>query len=1146
MDSLPYDNLEQLALVLKATYMGTDEERKIATEVLTTMGKDPIRFIDAMVNFINAELPSNDQVMLLKRTAVILIPSVLSLCEKLDENQRRHIVLVTLDVLVNENLPFKLKQHLDKILLIFYSTDRGKLRSEGLGLAKDLLQTDKVTDIYAALLILNCSIKASKLYQQTASPWFIAFTEGLVKSGDKLITGLVEEIEMTIQNPKETNRISNIAMGLMILKLWMDVICQFTKYLGKKESCARYEPKYLELLTNQEHLIQIVIRVLRLYFPTEKQITGCLFSTSGIEKVDETINAMKHGVFECFNTILAYTQTYSKESKTSLFNTKFYDFMKQRGVLLAMDSISRFCKSDSIDLEKSLDNEQLSNCVVSCIDFLTKLTFQKELFHLFSNNRNNLVMNICFMLVKATSQEIIDFSENPSEFVNLAIDTIEKQDSGLPKTQAMQFLEHMCGQIDGVLSYTVVMLLQIIDYSLVGGEITAIPEKFPRLVDYQESAFLTQTNPLIRLETCLLTLSSISYLVSRRDDLKPILERVFKEYQHYFLNDETPPLIKSRICLFLGSYLHHLFKEKEDLQIYQLYITFLVKCAGYADQELQAVAEQASHALCRVFDSSKEPNTRLKPYINDILNHLAAYIKFIKGTQFFELLNEIVKSYEYEIVEGNQDIVQLLHFLVERADVEYRIIKADESANKHTFDKVWHVILNIIQIKDVILRYQTEVEQCIQTLFTHLETDSESHFEDDILHYMALVIKTRREVTPLFWTFFNLFPKIFEKNQGMLWHLFSPLNQLIIHGKQAFDQNQNMTEVLLEMLIKGLNPTSPKSNSANVSEAAVLLQLSIQYLTISEFSLNAILKNCLLKLQEIDKSYLKARLGGVFLCAFLVNFKLTQVILVDLGASTYLMDFFIKDVLLFESHPYDRKVYLMGMTHILAQTDVHPTIVEKLPQILGILIVVFKYVETIEKVTAEELEANPGAAQVSNKFSRSSDVGVLKRMLVQDGVVTDIVNNYSGIENGYPRNLFEDNGLNILNLDGEEHKNQGNDSNTEDTDDEDDSDLPTNFRIVLTSKDEANKVLDKFDTDFKKQDEFAYFKTALRELRDRNPKALDELLNSLPEFKKNSLKDILFSQRVVVDEAEGKSQARRIVKPRARKVAQNATYDPQE
>ena len=123
------------------------------------------------------------------------------------------------------------------------------------------------------------------------------------------------------------------------------------------------------------------------------------------------------------------------------------------------------------------------------------------------------------MLIKTTSHEIIDFQENPSEFVNLALDTVEKQQSETSKTQAMQFLEHMCGQIDGVLSYTVVMLLQMIDFTLVGGELSAIPEKFPRLVDYQESAFLVKTNPLIRMETCLLILSAIGYLVSRRTDL---------------------------------------------------------------------------------------------------------------------------------------------------------------------------------------------------------------------------------------------------------------------------------------------------------------------------------------------------------------------------------------------------------------------------------------------------------------------------------------------------------------------------------------------------------------------------------------------------------------------------------------------------
>jgi len=530
------------------------------------------------------------------------------------------------------------------------------------------------------------------------------------------------------------------------------------------------------------------------------------------------------------------------------------------------------------------------------------------------------------------------------------------------------------------------------------------------------------------------------------------------KFNNFLIFNSHPALVKSRMCLFLGSYLRYLFRGGDDLQIYQLYISFLVKCAGYTDPEVQAVAEQASHALCRIFDSHKEPNTRLAPYIKDLLNHLATYISYVKSSQFFELVNEIVKSFESEIVEGNDDILKILQCLVERADVEYRITKVDESSSKDTFDKVWHVILNIIQMKDVILRYQPDVEQIIQVLFQHLENDPKLHFEDDILHYMAFAIKTRRQVTPLFWTFYKLFPQIFEKNGGMLWHLFSPLNQIIIHGKETFDQNSDMTDALLEMLVQGLNPTSNKANAANVSEAAVLLQLSIQYLIISEQNLQIILQNTLKKLHETPKGFLRARLGGVFLCAFLVNFKLTQAILVSLDASSYLMDFFIKEVLLFETHPYDRKVYLMGMTHLLAQTDIHPTIFEKLPQILGVLVIVFKYVETIEKVTAEKLASDPTLAGLS-KFSRGSDIGALKRMLQQDEVVTDIINNHTGLENGYQKNLFEDNGLNILELGNmEEHKNQDklSNDNTEDTDDEDDDndddEVLNSLRIVLTSK----------------------------------------------------------------------------------------------
>jgi len=56
-------------------------------------------------------------------------------------------------------------------------------------------------------------------------------------------------------------------------------------------------------------------------------------------------------------------------------------------------------------------------------------------------------------------------------------------------------------------------------------------------------------------------------------------------------------------------------------------------------------------------------------------------------------------------------------------------------------------------------------------------------------------------------------------------------------------------------------------------------------------------------------------------------------------------------------------------------------------------------------------------------------------------------------------------------------------------------------------------------------------------LKEGNPKALQSFIASLPESKRDQLKQILNSQRVVLNPDEGKTQARKIVKARGRKVA---------
>jgi len=67
------------------------------------------------------------------------------------------------------------------------------------------------------------------------------------------------------------------------------------------------------------------------------------------------------------------------------------------------------------------------------------------------------------------------------------------------------------------------------------------------------------------------------------------------------------------------------------------------------------------------------------------------------------------------------------------------------------------------------------------------------------------------------------------------------------------------------------------------------------------------------------------------------------------------------------------------------------------------------------------------------------------------------------------------------------------------------------------------------------------FKQALFSIKEIDGNILKELFDWLPNNKKNYLKDVLNTQRVVVDMRDGnpETEARKIQKVRARKVAQN-------
>jgi hypothetical protein len=71
--------------------------------------------------------------------------------------------------------------------------------------------------------------------------------------------------------------------------------------------------------------------------------------------------------------------------------------------------------------------------------------------------------------MRTNSAELSDISNDPEQFVSLALDVCDKQKSRVIKTQGAKLLEAMCDNIDGAVSFVTLFTCQSICLALGNG-----------------------------------------------------------------------------------------------------------------------------------------------------------------------------------------------------------------------------------------------------------------------------------------------------------------------------------------------------------------------------------------------------------------------------------------------------------------------------------------------------------------------------------------------------------------------------------------------------------------------------------------------------------------------------------------------------
>lgn len=123
------------------------------------------------------------------------------------------------------------------------------------------------------------------------------------------------------------------------------------------------------------------------------------------------------------------------------------------------------------DLEAICEEEIYADIIIEMLAMLVIFSGEKEFYDVVQSNFKPILISICLNFLKTMKSEFETIEDNPQDFVNLALDTCDKQQSETIKTNAAKLLESMCDNIDGAVSNITIFCCAAINTALQGAPV---------------------------------------------------------------------------------------------------------------------------------------------------------------------------------------------------------------------------------------------------------------------------------------------------------------------------------------------------------------------------------------------------------------------------------------------------------------------------------------------------------------------------------------------------------------------------------------------------------------------------------------------------------------------------------------------------
>lgn len=242
----------------------------------------------------------------------------------------------------------------------------------------------------------------------------------------------------------------------------------------------------------------------------EDTASTTLISDCGEVKIDHLLNEAKSKVLSTLKILWTYLFRKKPKSIYSTSNAYFQAAMTAAPLIVStLTSLGTLAGERTV--ETMTNNGYINTLVRVGIDVMCLLSREDDFRPFFLMNSFRLFLQVVMPYLRLSEKEREDMQDNPKEFVSYGIDICSKQKSRTYKSQASRLLEALIDNVDGMLTFAVDHVFQMMN-ALFTGEST-VKQYVTELMTKVGLVFKSEEE---LLDVCFMVLSIVSYELVKR------------------------------------------------------------------------------------------------------------------------------------------------------------------------------------------------------------------------------------------------------------------------------------------------------------------------------------------------------------------------------------------------------------------------------------------------------------------------------------------------------------------------------------------------------------------------------------------------------------------------------------------------------